>query len=101
MFFSNHSSSYKNIFFDICQNSKKLLYKVNGNLKNLLNFNFLKNNVKESQSSLNHESWLKLFNFLKNEIDPKSILFLNDPDSSVEIEKKWTDDFKVKVYYSP
>ena len=98
MFFSNHSFSYKSIFFDICQNSKKLLYKVNENLKNQLNFNFLKNNVKESQLSLNHQSWLKLFNFLKNEIGPKGILFLNDTDSSVEIEKKWTDDFKGKIY---
>ena len=56
MFFSNHSFSYKSIFFDICQNSKKLLYKVNENLKNQLNFNFLKNIVKESQLSLNHQS---------------------------------------------
>ena len=41
----------------------KSLYKDNENLKNQLNLNFLKNNVKGLQST---KKQLKLFNFLKN-----------------------------------
>ena len=43
---------------------------------------------------------MKLFNFLKNKIGPKGILFLQETHSSVETEKKWIDDFKDKIYYS-
>ena len=50
----------------------KPLYKVIESLKNQLNFNFLTNNVKELQST---KKRLKLFNFLKNKIGPKGILF--------------------------
>ena len=62
----------------------KPLYKFNESLKNQLNFNFLANNVKGLQST---KKWLKLFNFLKNKIGPKGILFLQKTYSSVEIEK--------------
>ena len=31
---------------------------------------------------------------------PKGILFLQETHSSVETEKKWTDNFKDKIYYS-
>ena len=58
----------------------KSLYKDNENLKNQLNLNFLKNNVKGLQST---KKQLKLFNFLKNKIGPKGILFLQDTHSSV------------------
>ena len=75
----------------------KPLYKDNGNLKNQLNLNFLTNNVKGLQST---KKRLKLFNFLKNKINPKSILFLQETHSSVETEKKWIDDFKDKIYCS-
>ena len=63
----------------------KPLYKVIENLKNQLNFNFLTNNVKGLQST---KKRLKLFNFLKNKIGPKGILFLQETHSSVEIEKE-------------
>ena len=78
-------------------NFNKIIFKDNENLKNQLNFNFLSNNVKGLQSS---KKQLKLFNFLKNEISPKGILFLQETYSSVETEKKWIDDFKDKIYYS-
>ena len=73
------------------------IFKDNENLKNQLNFSFLSNNVKGLQST---KKRLKLFNFLKNNIGPKDILFLQETHSSVETEKKWIDDFKDKIYYS-
>ena len=78
-------------------NFNKIIFKDNENLKNQLNFNFLSNNVKGLQLS---KKRLKLFNFLKNKIGPKGILFLHEAHSSVETEKKWIDDFKDKTYYS-
>ena len=78
-------------------NFNKIIFKDNENLKNQLNFNFLSNNVKGLQSS---KKRLKLFNFSKNKIGPKGILFLQETHSSVETEKKWIDDFKDKIYCS-
>ena len=78
-------------------NFNEIIFKDNENLKNQLNFNFLSNNVKGLQSS---KKRLKLFNFLKNKIGPKGILFLQETHFFVETEKKWTDDFKDKIYYS-
>ena len=75
----------------------EIIFKDNENLKNQLSFNFLSNNLKGLQSTKNR---LKLFNFLKNKIGPKGILFLQETHSSVETEKKWIDDFKDKIYYS-
>ena len=75
----------------------KSLYKDNENLKNQLNFNFLTNNVKGLHST---KKRLKLFNFLRNKMGLKGILFLQETHSSVETEKKWIDDFKDKIYYS-
>ena len=76
----------------------KTLHKDNENLKNQLNFNFLINkNVKGLQST---KKRLKLFNFLKNKMNPKGIPFLQETHSSLETEKKWIDDFKDKIYYS-
>ena len=101
IFINNQTLSYKNTlhssFFDICQNSNKALYKDNENLKRQLNFNFLTNDVKGLQST---KKRLKLFNFLKNKISPKGILFLQETHSSLETEKKWIDDFKDKICYS-
>ena len=63
-------------------------------LKNQLNFNFLSNNVKGLQST---KKRLKLFNFFKNKISPKDIIFLQDTHSSIETEQKWIHDFNDKV----
>ena len=76
-------------------NFNEIIFKDNENLKNQLSFNFLSNNLKGLQSTKNR---LKLFNFLKNKIGPKGILFLQEIHSSVETEKKWVDDFKDKTY---
>ena len=78
-------------------NFNEIIFKDNENLKNQLNFNFLSHNVKGLQST---KKRLKLFNFLKNKVSPKAILFLQKTNSSVETEKKWIDDFKDKIYYS-
>ena len=75
----------------------KPFYKVNENLKNRLSLNFLTNNVKGFQP---FKRRLKLFDFLKNKIGSKGIPFLQETHSSVEIEKKWIDDFKEKIYYT-
>ena len=53
----------------------KPFHKVNQNLKNQLNLNFLTNNVKGLQSA---KKRLKLFKFLKNKIGPDGILFLQE-----------------------
>ena len=78
-------------------NFKENIFKDNEDFKNQLNFNFLSNNVKGLQST---KKRLKLFNFLKNDIGSKVILFLQETHSSVETEKKWIDDSKDKIYYS-
>ena len=77
-------------------NFNEIVFKDNENLNNQSNLNFLSNNVKGLQSI---KKRLKLFNFLKNKIGPKVILFLKETYSSVETEK-WIDDFKDKIYYS-
>ena len=64
----------------------KSLYKENENLENQLSFSFLTNNIKGLQST---KKRLKLFNFFKNKISPKGILFLQETHSSLETEKKW------------
>lgn len=55
--------------------------------KNKIYFYFLANNVKVFQST-------------KKRLCSKGILFLQETLSSVEIEKKWIDDFKDKMYNS-
>ena len=51
---------------------------------NTSDFNFLSNNVKGLQSS---KKRLKLFQFFKNKISPKGILFLQETYSSKVMEK--------------
>ena len=53
----------------------KPFHKVNQNLKNQLNFNFLTNNVKRLQLA---KKRLKLFKFLKSKIGLDGILFLQE-----------------------
>ena len=54
-------------------------------LSNTSNFSFLSNNVKELKSS---KKRLKLFQYLKNKISPKGILFLQVTHSS-KVTKKY------------
>ena len=53
-------------------------------LSNTFDFNFLSNNVKGLKSS---KKRLKLFQFFKNKISPKGILFLQEAHSSKNMEK--------------
>ena len=53
-------------------------------LSNTSDFNFLSNNVKGLQSS---KKRLKLFQYFKNKISPKIILFLQEAHSSKATEK--------------
>ena len=53
-------------------------------LLNTFDFNFLSNNVRGLQSS---KKRLKLFQFFKNKISPKGILFLQEAHSSKNMEK--------------
>ena len=53
-------------------------------LSNTFDFNFLSNNVKGLKSS---KKRLKLFQFFKNKISPKGILFLQEANSSKNMEK--------------
>ena len=53
-------------------------------LSNTSDFNFLSNNAKGLKSS---KKRLKLFQFFKNKISPKGILFLQEAHSSKNMEK--------------
>ena len=61
------------------------------------NFNFLSSNVKGLQSS---KKRLKFFQFFKNKISPKGILFLQETHSSKVTEKIWSDEFNGDLFLS-
>ena len=65
-------------------------------LSNTSNFNFLSNNVKELKSS---KKRLKLFQYLKNKIIPKGILFLQVTHPSKVTEKIWSDKFNGNLFF--
>ena len=67
------------------------------NVKNKLNFNFLTNNVKGLQSS---KKRAKMFEFSKNKIGNKGILYLQETYSLIDTEKQWNDEFKGQLYFS-
>ena len=62
-----------------------------------LNLNFFTNNVKGLQSS---KKRVKIFEYFRNKVAPKDILFLQETHSSVETEKQWNDKFKGQLYFS-
>ena len=66
-------------------------------LSNTSDFNFLSNNVKRLQSS---KKELKLFQYFKNKISPKGILFLQEKHSSKITEKIWSDEFNGNLFFS-
>ena len=65
-------------------------------LSNTSDFNFLSNNVKGLQSS---KKRLKLFQYFKNKISPKGILFLQETHSSKVMEKIWSDEFNGDLFF--
>ena len=66
-------------------------------LSNTSDFNFLSNNVKGLQSS---KKRLKLFQYFKNKISPKGILFLQETHSAKVTEKIWSDEFNGNLFFS-
>ena len=66
-------------------------------LLNTSDFNFLSNNVKGLQSS---KKRLKVFQFFKNKISPKVILFLQETHSSKVTEKIWNDEVNGDLFFS-
>ena len=66
-------------------------------LSNTSDFNVLSNKVKGLQSS---KKRLKLFQYFKNKISLKSILFLQETHSSKVKEKKWSDEFNGDLFFS-
>ena len=40
-----------------------------------------------------------MFEYFKTKIDPKGILFLQETHSSIEIEKKWNDEFNGQLFF--
>ena len=67
-----------------------------GQLSNTSNFNFLSNNVKGLQSS---KKRLKLFQYFKNKISPKGILFLQETHSSKVTEKYGVMNLMVTYFF--
>ena len=61
-----------------------------------INFNFLYNNVKGTQT---FKKPLKLFNCFKNKIFPNGILFLQGTHSTKENEIKWKNVFDGNSYF--
>ena len=65
-------------------------------LSNTSDFNFLSNNFKGLQSS---KQQLKLFQYFKNKISLKGILFLQETHSSKVKEKIWSDEFNADLFF--
>ena len=43
---------------------------------------------------------IKVFEYLKNNSLTNGFVFLQETHSFVEVEKQWSDNFKVKIFYS-
>ena len=43
---------------------------------------------------------IKIFEYFRNKVAPKGILFLQETYSSVETEKQWNDEFKGQLSFS-
>ena len=57
----------------------------------------LTNNVKGLQFS---KKRVKIFEYFRNKVTPKGILFLQETQSSVETGKQLNDEFKGQLYFS-
>ena len=61
------------------------------------NLNFVSNNVKGLQG---RDKRIKLFEYLKNCTSSNGFMFLQEIHSSLNVEKKWTDEFKGQLFFS-
>ena len=57
---------------------------------------FLSNNVKGIKAS---EKGLNLFKCFRNLSTPMGFVFLQETHSSVDVEKKWNDDFQGQLFF--
>ena len=71
---------------------KPIMNRVNSQL----NVNLFTNNVKGLQSS---KKRVKIFEYFRNKVAPKGILFSQETHSSVETEKQCNDEFKGQLYF--
>ena len=60
------------------------------------NYNFISNNVKGIEAS---EKRLKLFEYLKNNINDNGIIFLQETHSLSNDELKWKDEFGGPLFF--
>ena len=58
---------------------------------------FLSNNVKGIKAS---EKRLNLLEYFRNLSTPAGFVFLQETHSSVDVEKKWNDDFQGQLFFS-
>ena len=61
-----------------------------GTMSNATNYNFISNNVKGIQAS---KKRLKLFEYLKQNINFNGFILFQETHSSLNDEKKWKDEF--------
>ena len=61
------------------------------------NYNFISNNVKGIEAS---EKRLKLFEYLKNNINDNGIIFLQETHSLSNDELKWKEEFRGPLFFS-
>ena len=61
------------------------------------NLNFVSNNVKGLQS---RDKRIKLFEYFKNCISSHGFVFLQETHYSLNVEKKWADEFKGQLFFS-
>ena len=64
---------------------------------NVINFNFIANNVKGLQLS---KKRLKLFGYFRNKLSSNGILFLQETHSTINNELKWKDEFEGALFFS-
>ena len=57
---------------------------------------FLSNNVKGIKAS---EKGLNLFECFRNLSTPMGFVFLQETHSSVDVEKRWNDDFQGQLFF--
>ena len=61
------------------------------------NLNFVSNNVKGLQC---RDKRIKLFEYIKNYISSNGFVFLQEIHSSLNVEKKWADEFKGQLFFT-
>ena len=61
------------------------------------NYNFISSNVKGVKVS---EKRLKLFEYLRNNINNNALIFLQETHSSSNDEQKWKDNFRSHLIFS-